>query len=152
MKKEMGRKFISQEDFKDKMEEAMQKVNSIFGKTEIMELMEGVDAKIQEIKNDMKEFEYTLEDVSDKQAKQKRLLEGKLDAVYFDEELDEMKQLITMLSEMSTDTNNNQIQQHIQESKKRKKETGGGGGMKLNDSQRHELENILADFPGVVAK
>jgi len=91
LKKDLAKKFVSKEDFDEKIEETLEKLNSNFGKDEILELMDKVDKKIKEVKSSQKEFEYSLEDVSDRQAKQKRMLEGKLDAVFFDEELEEIK-------------------------------------------------------------
>mmetsp|Transcript_26160 Transcript_26160/g.39953 ORF Transcript_26160/g.39953 Transcript_26160/m.39953 type:complete len:111 (-) Transcript_26160:787-1119(-) len=103
VKKDLQKKFVSQGEFEEKLDEITSKVNSNFAKADILEMFEGHDKRISEIKADLKTFEYSLEDVSDRQIKQRRQIEAKLDAVYFDEELDEIKQLITMLSEMSSD-------------------------------------------------
>lgn len=62
---------------------------------------EGFEKKLQAMQAEISE---TNEEVEKELEKHKRLLHAKLDAVYFDEEIDEIKGLITVVSDMSSNT------------------------------------------------
>jgi hypothetical protein len=76
------------------------------GKEQHSSAISEINLKIAEIKAaneaDREETEAQLASV-------KKLIAGKLDSVYFDDELDELKQMITVLSEMTSASDNNEV-------------------------------------------
>lgn len=76
----------------------------------------------------------------------KKVVAGKLDSVYFDDELDELKKMISILSEMTSDSNNNEdLIRKLKENTAKPKPNRDG--MRLSDGQKQELEVMLQEWP-----
>ena len=102
---------------------------------------EGLEKAVRDLQNDAKENN---EEIQKELEKHKRLLHAKLDAVYFDDEIDEIKGLITVVSEMSSNTaHTQQMIDKVKSSKRERATPSGGGGARITEEQRLELETIL---------
>jgi len=75
------------------------------GKEQHSSMLSEINLKIAEIKA---ANEADREETEAQLASLKKLIAGKLDSVYFDDELDELKQMITVLSEMTSASDNNE--------------------------------------------
>ena len=93
------------------------------------------------------------EEISKELEKHRRLLNAKLDAVYFDDEIDEIKGLITVVSEMTSGTSQTQkMIDNVKKSNREKRAASNQGGARISEEQKIELETMLKEFPYIHSK
>lgn len=128
--------------------EASLQAQESVGKDELTRTIADMNRQLEELRSGMSEDR---EETEASLGSLKKVVAGKLDSVFFDDELDELKKMITILSEMTSDSNNSEAL-----IRKLKENTGkpkpDRGGMRLPDSQKQELELMLQEWPRIQSK